>query len=136
VSRHVSATASRLQPPAGDDKVTVWTMPAALRRMAPRVPMMEAAQTRARYHCRLEQWLLLHRSPVRRILLQRVVSAVSVVIAHVVPDQPAKMLLVQRDDVVEDFAAANCPPSAPRFRFAMAPAHSSASAPDRSPSET
>jgi hypothetical protein len=34
-----------------------------------------------------------------------------VVVAHVVPDQPAKMLLIQRDHMVEDLAAATSYPA-------------------------
>jgi hypothetical protein len=78
-----------------------------LRRLAPTISMMEAAQTRARYPCRLGRRLLLHRSPIRRVLLEGIVNAVFVVVAHVVPHQPAKMRLVPRDDMVE-----NLPPTA------------------------
>ena len=53
-----------------------------------------------------------------RILLQRVVDPVVVVVAHVFPDQPPKMLLVQRDDMVEDLAAAT---SHPAFRDSILP---------------
>ena len=54
---------------------------------------------------------MLDRAAIRRILVQRVVYAVLVVVAHVISDQPAKMLLVQCDDMVEDLAATTSDPA-------------------------
>jgi hypothetical protein len=44
--RPLAATLSALRSPTDEDKVTIWTIPAALGRFAPRIPMMEAAQSR------------------------------------------------------------------------------------------
>ena len=73
--------------------------------------MMETAQARARNQRRLVQRLALDRAVIRRVLLQGVVNAVVVVVVHVIADQPAEMLFVQRDDVVEDLATATSHPS-------------------------
>ena len=61
---------------------------------------------------------MLDRAPIRRILFQEVVDAVLVVVAHVISDQSAKMMLAQRDDMVKDLAAAA---SDPAFRNSVLP---------------
>jgi len=67
--------------------------------------MMGTAQTRARYHRRLGRRLPLDEPPIRRVLLEGIVNPVLVVVAHVVPEQPAKMLFVQGNDMVQDHVA-------------------------------
>ena len=61
---------------------------------------------------------------MRRILLPRVVDPVVVIVAHVIPDQPPKTLLVQRDDMVEDLAATTADPA---FRNPILPRRMNAS---------
>ena len=73
-----------------------------LRRFAPGIPMKEAAQPGVGNHDRVRRRLPLDRAAIRRILFQGVVNAVLVAVAHIISDQPAKMLLVQRDDMAED----------------------------------
>ena len=73
--------------------------------------MMETAQTRARDHRRLGRWLLLNWPAIRRILFQGVVNAVLVVIAHIITHEPAEMLFVQRDHMVQDLSATASDPS-------------------------
>ena len=73
--------------------------------------MMEAAQLGVGIQDRVRRRLVLDRAAIRRILFQGVVDAVLVVVAHVISDQPAKMLLVQCDDMVEDLAAATSDPA-------------------------
>ena len=48
---------------------------------------------------------------IRSILFEGIVDAVLVVIVHVVMDQPAEMFFIQRDDMVEDLAAATSHPA-------------------------
>src|SRR5215470_14412705 len=55
---------------------------------------------------------------MRRILFQGIVRAVLMVIAHVIMDEPAKMFLVQRNDIVEELAATT---SYPPLRDAILP---------------
>ena len=56
-------------------------------------------------------WLGLNWPPMRRILFQGIVRAVLMVIAHVIMDEPAKVFLVQRNDIVEELAATTSYPS-------------------------
>jgi hypothetical protein len=67
---------------------------------------METAQTRTGNHDPVRRRLPLDLASIRGVLAQGVMNAVVVIIVHVVSDQPPQMLFVQRDDVVEDLAAA------------------------------
>ena len=87
--------------------------------------MMESAQAGVRNHDRLRRRLPLDRAAIRRVLLQRFVNSISVVIAPVVTQQPAEMRFIQRDDVVEDLAAAATHPA---FRHPVLPRRSDARA--------
>ena len=80
--------------------------------------MMESAETRAAHHRRPRRRPVLDRSPIRRIHFQRVVNAVIVMVVDVIADRSPEMLLVQRDDVVEDFAATTANPA---FRQTILP---------------
>ena len=71
--------------------------------------MVESAQPGHRNHNGPLGRLVLDQVPIRCVLFQRIVDAVLVVVVDVVADQPAKMLLVQRDDMVEDLAATTAP---------------------------
>src|SRR5262245_19074665 len=73
--------------------------------------MVDAAQAWLRNQRAMRVRLWLDRTSVGRVLAQRVVNAILVVIAHVVADQTAKMLFIHRDDMVEDLAAAASDPS-------------------------
>ena len=73
--------------------------------------MMQAAQTRTTDHGRISAGLLLNEAGVRRVLFQGIVNAVLMVVAYVIADQPAEMLFVQRDDLVEHLAATTSDPS-------------------------
>jgi hypothetical protein len=53
-----------------------------------------------------------------RILLQRIMNAVVMVVAHVIPKQPKQMPFIQRDHMVQHLAAAA---SDPAFRRAVLP---------------
>ena len=68
--------------------------------------MVEPAQARQRNQTGIRKGLWLERPSIRCVFVQGVVSAVLLVIAHLIADQAAKMLLIHRDDMVEDFAAA------------------------------
>ena len=52
-----------------------------------------------------------HGSSIRRVLVERVMNAVFVVIVHVIADQPPQMFFVQRYDVVENLMAAASDPA-------------------------
>ena len=80
--------------------------------------MMQAAQPRTTDHRRIPSRLLLYGAEVRSVLFQGIVNAVLMVVAHVLADQPPEMLFVQRDDVIEDLAAAT---SNPAFRNSILP---------------
>jgi hypothetical protein len=60
----------------------------------------------------------LDRPPVRRVLFQRIVRSIFVIVVHVISDQSAEMLFVQRDDVVENLSPATSHPS---FRDSVLP---------------
>lgn len=80
--------------------------------------MMEAAQTSVGNHDRARRRLWFHGAAIRRIFFQGIVNAVLMVVTHVVPDDPAKMWLVQRNDMVEHLAAATAHPA---FRDTVLP---------------
>ena len=63
--------------------------------------MVESAQAGVGDYNRIRRRLRLHRAPTRRVLLQRIVGAILVVIAHVIKNEPAQVLFVQRDHIVE-----------------------------------
>ena len=67
--------------------------------------MVQPAQARNGHYGRVRGRLGLNRPPIRRILFQGIVSAVLMVIAHVITDKPAQMFFVQRNDMVEELAA-------------------------------
>ena len=73
--------------------------------------MMETTQARIRNHRRLGRRLLSDLAAIRRVFLQGVVNPVVVMIVHVITDQPAEMLFVQCDDMVQDLAATASDPS-------------------------
>ena len=73
--------------------------------------MVQSTQARHRYHGRRRSRPLFHWPAVRRVLLQGVVNAVVVVVPHVFAHEPAKVWLVQRDDMVQDFAAGTSDPA-------------------------
>jgi hypothetical protein len=63
----------------------------------------------------------LDQAAIRRVLIESIVNVISVVvITDVVTHQPAEMLFIQRDDVVEDLAATTTHPAF-ATRFAKAP---------------
>ena len=68
--------------------------------------MVEATQAGLRNQRGIRGRLWLDRTSVGRVFAQRVVNAVLLVIANVVADQTAKVLVIHRDDMVEDLAAA------------------------------
>ena len=86
--------------------VPVFSLPARLCRFAPRVAMVQPAQSWKRNHCRVCLRLSLDWSALRRVLPQRVVNPVLVVIADVVPKQTHKMTLVQSNDMIQELTAA------------------------------
>jgi hypothetical protein len=87
-------------------------------RLAPRVPMVQPAQPRHRDYLRIHTWPLFRLALVRRVLRQRVVEAIFVVIVHVIANQPTEMWFVERDDVIEDFSPTTSHPS---FRRSILP---------------
>ena len=89
-----------------------------LSRFTPPISMMESAQAGVGDYDRIRRRLRLHWAPTRRVLLQRIVSAILVVIAHVITNEPSQVLFVQRDHLVEDLAATTAHPA---FRHPVLP---------------
>jgi len=77
-----------------------------LRRFPARIPMMQPNQPRHRNHGRRSGRFRLQCPSVRRVLVWRIVGPIFLMIGHVLPDQPPKMLFVERDHVVQKFVAA------------------------------
>ena len=68
--------------------------------------MLETAKTRQRNERSVRCWRLLDGSMVRRVLGQRVMDAILVMVGHVLAEQPAEVLFIESDNMVEDFASA------------------------------
>ena len=73
--------------------------------------MVQTTQARHGNHDLVRSWLRLYLPPVLRVLFERVVNAVFMMIVHVVADEPAKVRLIQRNHVIEDLAAATSDPA-------------------------
>ena len=58
------------------------------------------------------------RPAIGRVFAETIVNSIFVIVVHVIADQPAKMLFVQRDHVVEDLSPATSHPS---FRNSILP---------------
>src|SRR5260370_12684453 len=108
----------------------------SLRSFAPAVSMMKAAEPGTGDHLRGRRRLAFHWPSVRCVLIEGIVNPVVVVVVHVIANEPPQMFFVQRDDMVEDLAAAASYPALQQFRFAKAPGCLSASARDQLPSGT
>ena len=80
--------------------------------------MVQSAQTRQRNCGCFGRWLWLDRPASGRVFAEAIVNPIFVMVVHVIADQPAKMLFIQRDDVVEDFSPATSHPS---FRNSILP---------------
>ena len=87
--------------------------------------MMQSAQARRRNYGRFRGRPLFGRPAIGRVFAQAIVNSVFVMVVHVIADQSAEMLFVERDDVVEDLSPANFPPIFPQFRSAKARVRSS-----------
>ncbi len=96
--------------------------------------MRESAQAGMGNDNRIRRRLRLHRAPTRRVLLQRIVDAILVVIAHVSTNEPAQVLFIQHDHMVEDLTATTAHPRS-ATRFAKAPERSFVLVANQSPSE-
>ena len=90
----------------------------ALRSFAPAISMMKAAEPGAGIHPRTWRRLTVHRSSIRRVLVEGIVNAVVVIVVHIIANESSQMLFVQRDDMVEYLAAAA---SHPALRGAVLP---------------
>ena len=89
-----------------------------LRGRLPGVPMVQTTQARTGFHDRVRCRPFLDRASVRRVFFEGVVNTVIVVVVRVLADQPAEMLFVQGDDMVQDLAP-NTPH--PSFRDPILP---------------
>ena len=74
--------------------------------LSPGVPMVEPAQAWQRSHTGFADWPWLDRTSAGRVFAQRVVDAVLLVIADVLADDAAEVFFIDRNDTVEDLAAA------------------------------
>src|SRR5215469_5893896 len=73
--------------------------------------MVKATQAWQGNQTGMSRWFSLDRSSMGRVFAQRVVNAILLVIAHVLPDKTAKMFFIHWDDMVENLAAAASNPS-------------------------
>jgi hypothetical protein len=80
--------------------------------------MMKAAESRIRDHRPSQRRLAFHWPSVRRVLIERIVNPVVVIVVHIIANEPPQMRFVQRDDMVENLAAAA---SDPAFRSPVLP---------------
>src|SRR5437762_7897274 len=85
---------------------------------APAIPMMQTAESRFRDHFRTRGRPTFNPSPLGCVFSKRVVNPIFVMVRHVIPNQPSQMLLVQRDDMIEQLAPAA---SHPAFRDPVLP---------------
>ena len=77
----------------------------------PSVPVMQAAEASTGNHRRAFRRSTLNRASIWRVLIQRIVNPIFVVVVHVIANEPPQMLFVQCNDMVEDLAAAASDPT-------------------------
>ena len=68
--------------------------------------MVQTTQARQSHHSSIGGWPLLDSPLVRGVFAQRVVHTVLMMVAYVFTQEPAQMLFVQHDDMVQDLASA------------------------------
>ena len=90
----------------------------ALRGFAPAISMMKATQPDTGDHSRGRRRLAFHGPSIRRVLIEGIVNPVVVIVVDVITNEPPEMLFVQRDDMIENLAAAA---SDPAFRKPILP---------------
>ena len=73
--------------------------------------MVKAAQPRCANQLCVRQSSALDGAAVRRVLLQRVVDSILMMVRHVVPQQSTQMFFAQCNDVVQQLTAATPDPS-------------------------
>ena len=72
---------------------------------------MKATEPGTGRHRRNRRRLTFHRSSIGRVLIQKIVYPIIVMVVHVVANQPSQMYFVQRDDVVEDLPPTTADPA-------------------------
>jgi hypothetical protein len=72
---------------------------------------MKATEPGAGRHRRIRRRLTFHWPSIGRVLIQRVVYPVIVMVVHVIANQLSQMSFVQRDDVVEDLPPTTADPA-------------------------
>src|SRR5580700_2792379 len=77
----------------------------------PAISMMKAAERGTGDHRRPRRRLTFHGTSMRRVLLEGIVNPVLVVVVHVLTNQPPEMFFMDRNDMVQDFPAADSHPS-------------------------
>src|SRR5260370_39413311 len=80
--------------------------------------MMKSAEPCIGDHCSRRRRLAFHWPSIWRALIEGIVNPVVLVVVHVIANEPPQMLFVQRNDVVENLAAAA---SHPAFRSPVLP---------------
>ena len=93
----------------------------ALRRLLPRVAMMQSAQARTGNHSRARRQFLIHWPTIRGVLAEAVVNPIFVKAGNVLPDEAPQVRFVQRDHVVQHLAPTATHPS---FRDSILPGRS------------
>jgi len=89
-----------------------------LRSFAPAIAMMKATEPGTGDHRRRRRRLAFHCPSIRRVLVEGIVNPVVMMIVHVIANKPPEMLFFQRDDMIENLAAAA---SHPAFRNPILP---------------
>src|SRR5437870_13701476 len=84
----------------------------------PGVPMMQSAEARHGHNFRSRHASWLYRSSLGRMFVQRVVDTVFVIVTDVIAKQPAQVIFIEDDDMVQQFPAAA---SDPALRDAILP---------------
>ena len=72
--------------------------------------MMKAPESAAGDHSRRQRRLTFQGPSIGCVLIERIVNSVVVVVVHIITNEPPQMFFVQRDDVIEDLAAAASDP--------------------------
>ena len=83
----------------------------ALRSFAPAISMMKTAEPGTGDQRGGRRRLAFHWSSVRCVPIEGIVNPVDVMVVHVIANEPPQMFFVQRDDMVENLAAAASHPA-------------------------
>jgi hypothetical protein len=87
--------------------------------------MMKSAEPWARDHDGRRRRPVFYRVAIRRVLVERIVNTVLLMVGDVFMNEPAQMTFIQRDDMIEDLTTGTPHPA---FRHSVLPGHPDACA--------